>query len=86
MCPDKVKNIFSHKQLGYGFRYVFVCGKQSHAHVVAAAANKWMGATGWWSNIPKMMQVRKVMCVLFVCLHDCIMILTLHVPRSTFAR
>ena len=58
MCPDKVKNIFSHKQLGYGFRYVFVCGKQSHAHVVAAAANRWMGATGWWSNIPKMMQVR----------------------------
>lgn len=57
VCPDKVMNVFSHKQLGYGFRWVFVCGKQSYAHVVAAAANKWMGATGWWSNIPKMMQV-----------------------------
>ena len=57
VCPDTVKNIFSHKQLGYAFRYVSGCGKQNHFHVVSAAANKWMGHTGWWSNIPKMMQV-----------------------------
>lgn len=57
VCPDKVMGVFTHKQLGFAFRYVWVCGKQNYAHVVAATANQWMGCTGWWSNIPKMMQV-----------------------------
>ena len=74
VCPDTVKNIFSHKQLGYAFHYVSGCGKQNHFHVVrvlvSAAANKWMGRTGWWSNILKMMQVDMNACMivnLFIC-------------------
>ena len=68
LCPVSILGIFTHKQLGYAFRYVFVCGKQNHAHVVAAAANKWMGCKGWWSNIPKMMHVGE-MCVCVLVLH-----------------
>ena len=56
MCEDKAMHVFSHKQFGYVYRYVFHDGKKNNIRVVKAFAIDFMGCEGFWCQIPKMMQ------------------------------
>ena len=63
MCEDKAMHIFSHKQFGYVYRYVFHDGKKNNIRVVREFATQFMGGEGFWCYIPKMMQDQRYVLI-----------------------
>ena len=55
-CGEKVIRVYCHRQFGFLYRYVFIEGKKNNARVVSKFAEKFMGAKGFWCNVPKMQQ------------------------------
>ena len=69
MCEDKAMHVFSHKQFGYVYRYVFHDGSKNNIRVVKAFANDFMGSDGFWCQIPKMMQDQRSVNKCVRCVH-----------------